>query len=305
MHTRPAAISLVALVVAVLVVTSCGDAGSVTTTEPPPTSSTTTSVVPTTRVPPTTVGDSVCLSGDTPFVGEGTVARLGDGAGDAEQLAALRWAAHPGCERVVIDLLAAGAAPASAVGDASVAILDGTGVIRVSLPQAVRSTGIADSLLEGDLAQRAYVVRMEDGTLVVDVHTATSVPVRVRAFTVDAPARIVVDLAPAPAGGATVATPPLVGPNVVVLSPLEGEIGYPVRVTGYARTFEANVIVRMLVEGVVAAETFTTAADWLDAWGSFSVDLASGPTGPVQLFVGEDDARDGAPRGVSVDVMVP
>jgi hypothetical protein len=247
----------------------------------------------------------VCLSGDTPFVDDGTVARLGEGGGDAEQLAAVRWAAHPGCERVVVDLLTAGAAPASSIGSASVAILDGTGVIRVSLPDAVRTTGIADSLLEGDLAQRAFVVRLGDGTLAVDIHTATSVPVRSRAFTVDAPARIVVDLAPAPEGGATVAAPPLIGPNVVLLAPLGGEVGYPLRVTGYARTFEANVIARILSDGDVAAQAFTTAADWLAAWGSFSLDLPSGPSGPVSLFVGEDDASDGSPRGILVDVMVP
>jgi hypothetical protein len=296
--------TVAALALAATAVSGCGASETAPTTTSPPSPRATTTTT-TTEPLPTTLVESVCLSGDTPFVDDGVVARLGDGAGDAEQLASVRWAAHAGCERVVVDLLAAGAAPASSVGEATVTILEGTGVIRISLPDAVRRTGIADSLLEGDLAQRAFVVRMEDGTLAVDIHTATSVPIRTRAFTVDAPARIVVDLAPAAEGGATVATPPLVGPNVVVLSPRGGEVAYPVRVIGYARTFEATVIARMLVDGDIATEVFTTAADWLDAWGAFSLELPSGPAGPVQLFVGEDDAGDGSARGISVDVMVP
>ncbi|MDJ0961817.1 MAG: Gmad2 immunoglobulin-like domain-containing protein [Acidimicrobiia bacterium] len=306
MRTRPT-VALCAVVLAAVTLQACGDAETTTTTSPPtPESTIGATTVPTTTEPPvSTLVESVCTSGTIPFADRGTVARLGEATGDAEQIAAVRWASHPGCERVVIDLLTAGAAPASTVGETTVAILEGTGIVRVSLPRAVSNTGIADSLFEGELAKRAFVVRLADRSLAVDVHVATSVPVRARAFTVDAPARIVIDLAPSAAGGTTVATPPIVGSNVVVLAPLTGEVAYPIVVTGYARTFEANVLARLLSDGDLIDETFTTASDWLDAWGAFSLELPGGPSGPVSVFVGEDDAADGSPRGVSIDVMVP
>ena len=233
------------------------------------------------------------------------MARLGADVGDAEYVAALRWAAHPGCERVVIDLSSGSGSPAGSVGDATVTVLDASGVVRVNLPQAVTRTGIIDTLFDGDLARGAYVVRRADGSLAVDIHIGSSAPAQIRAFAVDSPARIVVDLSPAPAGGTPVAARPTTAGNVVVLSPAPGEATFPLAITGYARTFEASVVARLSVDGSVVAETFTTATDWIDAWGTFTLTFESGPSGEVILFVGEDSARDGTPLGVTFPIDVP
>jgi hypothetical protein len=291
----------------VLLAAACtAEPAATTTTMGPVTPSTTPSTVAPTTTPATSTtpsSDTVCLSGDLEFVASGSVARLGSGVGDAEQLASLRWAAHPGCERVVLDLLAAGGAPAGSLGDAAVALLADHGIVRVSLPRSVATTGIVDSRFDGELARRAFVVRLPDGSLAVDIHLAASVPVQARAFTVDAPVRVVVDLRPTPAGGPGVVAPPTVGDTVVVLSPPAGESMYPLVVSGYARTFEATVVGRLIVDGTVAAEGVATAADWIDAWGSFSISIADGPPGAVSLFVGEDSPRDGSPEGVTIPLV--
>jgi hypothetical protein len=293
------------LITSMVLVAGC-DAGPAATTTVPPTTmapaSTTTAA--TTSIPTSAAPDAVCLSGDIDFVASGSVARLGSGVGDAEQLASIRWAAHPGCERVVVDLIAAGGAPAGSIGDAAVALLADHGIVRVSLPRAVTTTGIVDTRFDGELAQRAFVVRLPDGSLAVDVHLESSVPVQARAFTVDAPARIVVDLRPTPAGGPGVVAPATIGDNVVVLLPSPGELVYPVTITGYTRTFEAGVVARLLADGATAAEAATTAADWIDAWGSFSITIADGPRGTVSLFVGEDSPRDGTPQGVTIPLVL-
>jgi hypothetical protein len=90
----------------------------------------------------------------------------------------------------------------------------------------------------------------------------------------------------------------------VVLEPRPGPASYPLTITGYARTFEANVVARLEQGGEEVLETFTTATAWVDAWGHFSFTIDDGPTGPVRLHVGEYEARDGAWEGVVVELRM-
>jgi hypothetical protein len=88
----------------------------------------------------------------------------------------------------------------------------------------------------------------------------------------------------------------------VVLQPRPGTASYPLTVTGYARTFEANVVVRLERDGDDVYDDFTTATAWTDAWGHYSFTIPDGPTGPVVLHVGEYSARDGTWDGVAVEL---
>src|SRR5690606_30879585 len=128
----------------------------------------------------------------------------------------------------------------------------------------------------------------------VDVHLAAAAEAAVT--TLDSPARIVIDLRP---GGPALPAPATRSTRVVVLRPRPGDATYPLTVTGYARTFEANVVVRLEYEGQDVHDDFTTATAWIDAWGHFSFTIPSGPTGEVTLHVGEHSARDGAWEGAA------
>lgn len=277
---------------------SSSPAGS-TTSSSPPASAPTTSVTSTTTTTSAPVEPSVCLAGETEFVTEGLVATLGEEAGDAAAIGSIRWEGHAGCERLVIDLLTAAGAPALRLGEASVGFRAELGVVRVEVP--VRTTAVADSTIESDIVDRVYVVRTDDGDLAVDIHLATDDAVAVRSLELDAPTRVVVDLAPSDAGMGRIAAP-RVTPSLVLLSPLGGPAEYPLEVMGYARTFEANVVAELSQQGEIVASTFTTAADWTEAWGEFAIIVDSGPAGESSLFVGEYDARDGSPAGAFIQL---
>ena len=265
-------------------------------------SSPSTSVAPTsvaTTSPDTARIDSPCLIGDVPFRDVGLLGTAGDDGGDARQVAALRWAAYDGCERFVVDLVSADGAPATSSGPVSAEMLS-SGVVRITLPPVIALTAVADAAFEGALADRAFVVRDFPGTLLVDLHVNPSPEARITAL--DSPARVVIDLRP---GSGAEATPtPVIGENVIVFEPSSGDAAYPIRVSGYARTFEATVVARLLALDELAFETFTTATDYLDAWGRFTMEIPTGPSGRVDLFVGEDSAATGDPRGVTVELSM-
>ena len=72
--------------------------------------------------------------------------------------------------------------------------------------------------------------------------------------------------------------------------------------SGYSRNFEANTIVRLTQDGTVVVEDFTTAADWVETWGQFEVEISPEGSGPAELFVGEQSAQDGSDRGLVLDI---
>jgi hypothetical protein len=242
---------------------------------------------------------AICLQG-APFVGQGRVPMRDADGGDATRIRQLRWDRHDGCERFVIDLGSNGEAAAS-VGRVQAEVLRDLGLVRVTLPGVRRvEPDATDATFDGPLARAAYAVWAPDGeSTFVDLHLAR--PAEVHASVLEDPARVVMDLRP---GGGSLPPPAVSGPRVVVLGPRPGEASFPLRVTGYARTFEATVVVRLEQQGREALETFTTATAWVDAWGHFDLTLPEGPTGPVRLHVGEYSARDGSWEGVTVDLVV-
>jgi len=241
---------------------------------------------------------AVCLEGDE-WEGDGPLTVAEAGAADADSVRALRWEAHEGCERFVIDLADAEGNPAAGAGDVSVEVLRDLGVVRVTLrdvewvaPEAT------DESFGGELAREAYTVWADEGRWVfVDLHLAGEA--EAHATVLDDPARVVVDLRP---GGGPIPGPAAVDRGVVVLDPRPGPASYPLTVTGYARTFEANVLARIEQDGEEAAQDFTTATAWVDAWGYYSITFDSGPSGPIELHVGEHSARDGTWEGTMVEL---
>lgn len=294
---------LLLVMVFAIVVTACaaGDTGTSTTTSstsPPDTSA----AITTASVDPPQQDDSPCLAGDRPFANAGVISAFGGITGDATQISGIRWAGHPGCERVVVDLLTADGAPAGALGPVGVDYNETLGIVRVNLPAAVARTAIADSLIDGDLADRAFVVRTEGGSLAIDIHLTAGATVAVRAFEVDAPSRIVIDIKPDAA--ATPVSGALTSGDVVVIAPPSGRAQSPLVVTGYARVFEAQVVARLYDnrEATALIEQRAVAAEWAEMWGEFTITFIDPPQQSLELFVGSDSARNGDLEGVWIAI---
>ena len=88
--------------------------------------------------------------------------------------------------------------------------------------------------------------------------------------------------------------------RVVVLQPRAGAAAYPLTVSGYSRTFEANVVHRLEQGGREVSTGFTTATSWSETWGWYAFTIDRGPTGDVTLHVGEESAEDGTWEGAEV-----
>ena len=157
-----------------------------------------------------------------------------------------------------------------------------------------------DTAFATPLVAAAYVVHARDGSFYEDLHLAQ--PALARLVALPAPARIGIDLSP---GGGAIPAPAPRARNVVVLEPRAGAATYPLVIRGYARTFEANVIARLATGNEVLAQTHGTAADYVTTWGEFELTIPQGPSGDVDLFVGEDSAKDGTPVGVTIPLHLP
>jgi hypothetical protein len=287
------------LLVSAMLLAGCAASVSETTTTTTTTAATTTTTTtPAGNLPP-------CLAGDAEFGRSGVVAAFGADLDDAVQIASIGHESYDGCERVAVGFLTGDGAPAATLGPTAADFRPEAGIVRITLPEEVTASAIADLTFDGTAIRRAFVVRTRDEDLAVDLHLAATAVVVVRSMGTRSPAQVLVDVKPDAEGIARTA-PPAIGDNVVVLSPGPGPITYPITITGYARTFEGTVVARLVdEEGTVVAEETTTAADWLDAWGEFALTLTDGPTGPIVLFVGEDSPEDGHEAGVQIDLEVP
>lgn len=245
-------------------------------------------------------GAPVCLLGG-PFVADGVVEVPAGTARNAYELVELRWHRYEGCERFVIDLTRADGGGAHRAGEVTAEVLRDRGVVRVRLHDVESvDPGATEASFEGPLVRAAYSVFSPEGRGVyVDVHLGEAAEASVTV--VKGPARVLVDVRP---GGGRV--PPLAPSRarVVVLEPRPGLASYPLTVTGYARTFEANVVVRLEQNGQDVYRDFTTATAWADAWGHYSFTVREGPSGTVILHVGEHSARGGSWEGVAIPIEV-
>ncbi|MGH8913278.1 MAG: Gmad2 immunoglobulin-like domain-containing protein [Acidimicrobiia bacterium] len=280
-------------VLVLLLVVACGIGPSAQTTTSTSISTTTNSPV-TTTVPDPEVGS---CSIDPAFVDRGQVAGLDQAGSDTNSLGLISWQVEGGCERFGIDFETAEGAPATTPPAIAVEFLEARNVLRVRAD--VDETGVTDQLVETPLVDRLYVVRALDGGMFVDFHLARAAQARVAISS--SPASLTIELQ---AGADPLGPSPSIADRVVVTTPTEGEVtGTIVEVGGYARTFEANVLIIATAAGEVVAETNTTAAEWTETWGQFRASIRL-PIGETSLFVGEESPEDGRLVGVTLDLLV-
>jgi hypothetical protein len=252
--------------------------------EPAPSTTTTTEAVEQTAVATTApqatlvAGDSPCLAGDRPFATSGLISAFGGSDGDATQISAIRWASYPGCEQVVVDFLTADGAPAGRLDPVGVEYDAPSGVIRVSLPADINRSAVADSLVDGELVKRAFVVKTTD-YIAIDVHLAAGRSYALRAYEVDSPSRILIDIKEQPDAqpvlGATV------GPTVVVVSPPAGAVDSPLVVAGYVKGSYESVTADLIRTGdeQVVASGSASPVPGQGIWREFRTTLRDIPPG--------------------------
>jgi hypothetical protein len=223
------------------------------------------------------------------FAEYGSLGAAGEVGGDARHVLSVTREPRGDTARVVIAFARADSTPATGVGIVHGEIVRDEGFVRVWLPDEVQGALAVQDLAVGPIAGPVYVVRSLDGPWFVDIHLAA--PARARLDVAHDPAAAVVDLV---RGGEPLPAPAAFGPNAVLLAPRAGEVFGDLEITGYARTFEASVSVRLHRDGRAIADTFTTAADYVYAWGEFRARLAAPAPGPCSLFVGEPVMEGGA-----------
>ena len=235
------------------------------------------------------------------FLEEGAVVAQGHEHGDATAVSSLTAAPMAGGERFIVGFARADGFPATAIGKITVDFRREERVVRIRLPAEIVSTGTTDNVFTGQFADRAYVVRaLDEAGMYVDLHLRS--PAVVRAEVYSGPALVVVELKE---GGPLLPPWPLTGERVVVLTPpRDGRVSFPIEITGYARTFEANVVAELRPEGGPPVRGTATAADYASAWGEYRIRFEDGPHGKVKLFVGEYSAKDGSPQGVTTNLHV-
>jgi hypothetical protein len=273
-----------------------------TSTDPDPTvtvpleTSTTTAAATTTTAAVDEVPD--CLAGTLPFAEQGIVAALDSPQHDATTIGGIRWQPDEGCERVLIEFLTEGGSPATRLGPVGVTVAPDTGIVRISLPEAVEASAIGDSLISGPLVDHIYVVEGITDGLVVDVHLAARAAAR--AFTTTSPSRLIIDLRPT--SDVPIGSAPDNGGRVVVSSPLPGPSLYPLQVAGYAAPGVDAVRIMLSADDQTALERSVSTVTDRHLWRAFAVTISDGPSGLVQVRVTDDAATD---DGVVVELDLP
>lgn len=280
----------VLVVIASLLGGCAGNDVSATTSAPPATTSTTS--VPGSTLPPVV---------ECPGVGEFEegrgIADIDGTDSDTRNLGRITWETSDQCENFQFDFETSEGAPATSVPDVRIDHLESFQVVRINMD--IDSAVITDQLVETDLVERLYVVRSLSGEMFVDLHLAE--PAAVRASISSSPARLEVELRP---GFVPFSGESAIDDRVVLTSPTSGaEVGPFTQFLGYSRTFEANVLAIATQDGAVVAESTATAADYLETWGEFRLELGL-PAGAVSVFIGEASPEDGSLDGITVDLGV-
>ena len=282
---------------ALVVVVACAPGAGDEATTTPGTPSTT--GVPATTS--TTVGPANPSAGcpdDQGFVDAGRVMSAGQETSDTNTLGPIAWLVEDGCERLTAQFETTEGAPATTPPAVVVEFLDSRQVLRIRVD--VGSTVVTDQLLETPLVDRLFVVRALDGGMFIDLHLRG--PAQARAALSTSPARLTLELE---AGVQPLDTAAVIEGNTVLISPSVGAqpSAGAIGVAGYARVFEANVLVVAEVGGQTVAQTTTTAADWTETWGEFRAQIQL-PPGEVSLFVGEESPADGSRVGATINLTV-
>lgn len=278
-------------VVTVLAVAACSSA----TIDPEPTS---TGPEPVTTTAPTTTLPLVAGCPDEgEFVEDGTIASFDQDQSDSSVIGQISWTADEACETFTFSFVTSEGAPATTPPTVAAAYVEGVPVIRVAVD--ADQTIITDQLVETGLIDRLYVVRSLEGGSFIDLHLAA--PAQARLHIDGSPATVTLDLQPGIVEYPTAAT---ASDIVVVVTPLDTGVVTPtIEVTGYARTFESNVMIIATAGDQLVAEMNTTAAGGLETWGEFRARIVL-PPGEVSLFVGDENAEDGGLEGVTISLTV-
>lgn len=273
-----------------LALVACTGSGSPASTTSPITTSTMSAAV-------TTIPRPVECPGGGQFEEGGGIAEVEGELSDSSLLGSISWDVNDQCETFVFEFETSEGAPATSAPHIQVGHLDSFQVIRISL--GVNAAVLTDQLVETELVERLYVVRALDGGMFVDLHLSSPAAARARAQS--SPASLTVDLRP---GFVEFVGAAETGDDVVLTSPPQGtEVGTSIELSGYARVFEANVMIIVTQGDEVVVETSTTAADYIETWGEFRTDLTL-PAGEVSVFVGEASPGDGTLSGITVDLTV-
>ena len=260
---------------------------------------------PTTSVPTTTTtlpADApVCLSGELPFVEEGVVAALDSQGHDAHVIGGIRRYGLDGCERIEVEFLSSAGSPASRIGPIGVSMLPESGIVRVTLSDAIVDSAVTDTTLNGDLVDGWFVIEGIVDGLTVDIHLGRRGAAR--AFTTTSPARLVIDLIPAQED-LPIARPTADG-GIVLMSPRAGVGLYPLQITGYAAPSLDAVRIRLSDPTGIFVDRSVSTLSLIHVWHAFDVGLADGPSGSVDLFVGTVDEEGEPLAGATIELDLP
>jgi hypothetical protein len=234
--------------------------------------------------------------GEGEFEEGGGIADIDTTGSDSSNIGRISWETSDRCETFHFDFETSEGAPATTVPDIGIDHLDSFQVVRVGID--VDASVITGQLVETGLVERLYVVRSLDGGMFVDLHL--SQPAAVRATTLSSPARLSIDLRP---GFVPFVGESEIDDQVVLVSPTtDTEVGTPTQLSGYARTFEGTVVVLASQGDSIVTEAETVAADYLETWGEFRVQLRL-PAGAVSVFLGGRSPEDGSLDGLNVEII--
>lgn len=284
------------VLLAVVLVTGCGQSDQKEETETTGSSSTT----PESQTRQETTSEEKTASGEATGASFTAAPEMGGGTeGAADGIQGVRFERAGGYERAIIDF-GSGGAPAERVPAWSLSSPTGEGYARITFPD-VDSTAVSDGSLGGSILDNFYVVRASDGGMFVDLLATGAFQYRVTELS--DPGRLAIDYRPA---SVELGFPlPAQAERTVLFEPRVGEtVTGPLRVSGYSRNFEAsNTIVLRDSNGNVLLQTTVLSNDWLDAWGYFEASLEIPAfEGQTILQVGTESPRDGSFEGVEVPV---
>ena len=257
------------------------------------------------------------------------------GSSDADQPAdhvaqIWHWTGGPVCERLHIVLgtgwdYDSGGPLATGVPDGVTVEAFGSWA-RITVPGLLgaRSDAVADQARDFT----TIVARAADGTIVIDVYAPQ--PSLFAAQALGDPARLLVDVIPAPGDGSTPPAPVelLASPTSFVAWPRSvdsespTEVVMPLTVQGYSRWFESTGSAEIQhTDGTASTATVTgphvsnpgadtrwtlTATNWLEAWGTFEFTIDNIEPGEYRLLIGEyAPTGDGAFTGVTIPLRIP
>lgn len=264
---------------------------------------------PSTTITPTSTSTTVpgdvdpCMSGDLAFDSDGLIAALGESVSDATRIDQIRWDDHATCERLTVSFTTDRGAPAATLGVTGVTVLAFAGLVRITLPDEIVNSAVADMVMDGDVAGRAYVVSDVAGKLLIDIHGSPEIPVAARAFTTSSPATLVIDLikdsgATPPAGVAT-------SDSAVVVAPSTGPALYPFTIEAYSAPATRSARIQLEREDIVSVDQTVSLPARPDTWQLVTVRIDDGPSGTTTLFVGQVDANDRPLDGAIATLDLP